>query len=83
MNEQIGTPRPPDVSEKSIVEALSEDVSLHGWKVTDYTVKQDLEREERGLTIKLVKSTGAEQGVLQLKGARKRKGTAEGETPED
>ena len=60
-----------EIAEKTIVEALAEDVAVHGWKVTSYRVTQDLEKEERSLSISLHRSTGdAQQKEMELKGSR-------------
>ncbi len=68
-------PKKPERPEKQIVEQLAEDVALDGWKVTSYTTKQDVEKEERSLTISMHRSTGdAKQGEMDLAGDKPKGG---------
>lgn len=60
-------PTKPEVHERVLVADLAETMSVHGYKVMSHTTKQDHEREETTLTVKFVKSSGAEkQGNLKL-----------------
>lgn len=53
--------------ERALVADFAETALLHGFKVSSHTVKDDHEREETTLTVKFVKSSGAEkQGVLKM-----------------
>lgn len=73
--------KPVEVTEKQIVAQLADDVALHGWKVVSYSTSNDLEREEKTLTIKVWRSTAAgEQGVLDLGSERRKRGRPKKET---
>lgn len=81
-------PMKPEISEKQIVEQLAEDVAIHGWKIGSYTTRQDIDKETRSLTITMSRSTGAQQTEMPLSDedkqrAKRRRGTAEGDTPKD
>lgn len=61
-------PKKQEIAEKTIVEALAEDVAVHGWKVTSFTVSEDLEKEERAMSIRLHRSTNPnKQAEMDLK----------------
>jgi hypothetical protein len=67
----MALPTKTEILERTIVEALAEDVAVHGWKVSDYTVRENIDKMERTLSIVMHRSTNPDaQAEMDLKGEK-------------